>query len=302
MYFLRTSFSITDVLVFLVMAFVLAFVVYFVLVSRRRLQAIIEESKRQSALTGSGYHADVLKPTWVTKKKIFPVEISLPFPSAKSYKTGTVASVTAKPGVVQDLKLSIRQQQKTLELLLTRVDKMEMSEEQSLMRPITSRALDEKEAELQKTKQQLSAAQKVAGRVTEVYEELDLLQQKLADLEESDAKTTALTSELEEMQEAYELLQTNLEAQEEKTQQLTKENEDLQQQLAETASNLNEATTQRQQLQKRVQLLENINAELHQLSEANTKLKAELRRIAELESLLSLVSDERDILLKKRLS
>jgi hypothetical protein len=31
-------------------------------------------------------------------------------------------------------------------------------------------------------------------------------------------------------------------------------------------------------------------------------MKAELRRIAELESMLSLVSDERDLLLKKRLS
>jgi hypothetical protein len=38
------------------------------------------------------------------------------------------------------------------------------------------------------------------------------------------------------------------------------------------------------------------------MSDANKKLKNEIRRIAELESMLSMVSDERDLLLKKRLS
>jgi hypothetical protein len=38
------------------------------------------------------------------------------------------------------------------------------------------------------------------------------------------------------------------------------------------------------------------------MSEANKKLKNEIRRIAELESMLSMVSDERDLLLKKRIS
>jgi hypothetical protein len=80
------------------------------------------------------------------------------------------------------------------------------------------------------------------------------------------------------------------------------ENEQLHQQLAALEEKFADTTTQRQQLQKRVQFLENMNAELQQMSDANQKMKTELRRIAELESMLSLVSEERDLLVKKRLS
>jgi DNA repair ATPase RecN len=70
-----------------------------------------------------------------------------------------------------------------LDQLLHRVDKLDMQKEEASVKAMS--VLEQKEAELQKAKHQLSAAQKVAGRVTEVYEEFDQLQQKMADLEEN---------------------------------------------------------------------------------------------------------------------
>jgi chromosome segregation ATPase len=307
MYLLRIQLSITDIIVLQLLAIVLGFVVHFVLVNRRKLQNMVEESKRRSSLTGSGgrYPEETLKPKWEEKKKLFPNTLPIPFSSIKIGKAAAQqpTDVTVQPDLLQDLKQSIRQQQKTLDQLLTRVDKLDAQEtELTVKTTVSSRALEEKESELQKTKQQLSAAQKVAGRVTEVYEEFDLLQQKMAELEESASKASELAMELDDVQQAYMQLKKESLRKQEKLQIATEENSQLHQRLADTEDKLSEANLQRQQLQKKVQLLENMNTELQQMSDANKKMKNELRRIAELESLLSLVSDERDLLLKKRLS
>ena len=308
MHVLQIQLRISDIIVLLLMATVLGFVVQFVLVNRRRLQAMIEESKKQNSLTGSGgrYPEDMPKTKWVTPRKAALAETPRFATASRSYQSEAITTAVV-PDVVQDLKQTIRQQQKTLDQLLHRVDKLDALEEKELGKPTTTatvavQVLEEKEAELQKTKHQLSAAQKVAGRVTQVYEEFDLLQQKMAELEESANKAADLAMELDDVQQAYDQVKKDLDRKQEKLHEAVTENGQLHQQLAETEDKLNETNLQRQQLQKKVQLLENINTELLQLSEANKKMKNELRRIAELESMLSLVSDERDLLLKKRLS
>src|SRR5215217_7581893 len=207
MYLLRIQFSITDLIVLQLLAIVLGFVVHFVLVNRRKLQHMVEESKRRTSLTGSGgrYPDEPLKPKWEEKKKLFAADRPMPFAAVKIPKAAAQpADVAVMPDVLQDLKQSIRQQQKTLDQLLTRVDKLDAPEDEVLAQTtVSARALEEKESELQKTKQQLSAAQKVAGRVTEVYQEFDLLQQKMAELEESAGKAAELAMELDDVQQAY---------------------------------------------------------------------------------------------------
>src|SRR5438045_2696691 len=108
--------------------------------------------------------------------------------------------------------------------------------------------------------------------------------------------------ELDDVQQAYLQTKKDLMRTQEKLHTAVEETSQLHQQLADTEDKLSEANLQRQQLQKKMQLLENLNTELQHISDANQKMKNELRRVAELESLLSLVSDERDLLLKKRLS
>lgn len=308
MYPLQIQFSITDIIVLQLMAIVLGFVIHFALVHRRKLQAMVEESKKAVSLTGTGgryAEEPPLKAKPVAPKKAFSIELPTPFAATRAHKAAAAEEdVAVMPDVLHDLKQSIRQQQKTLNQLLTRVDKLDAQETRDVAIEATTinRALEEKEAELQKTRQQLSASQKIAGRVTEMYREFDLLQQKMAELEEGAGKATELSLELEDVQEAFAQLKKDFNRTQEKLHTAVEENSNLHQQLAETEDKLAEANLQRQQLQKRVQLLENINTELQQMSDANQKMKNELRRIAELESLLSLVSDERDLLLKKRIS
>ena len=77
------------------------------------------------------------------------------------------------------------------------------------------------------------------------------------------------------------------------------ENQRLHTALSTTEDKLAEANIQRQQLQKKVQFLQDINNDLQHVSESNQRLQNELRRIGELESMLSMIAEERDRLLKK---
>lgn len=64
---------------------------------------------------------------------------------------------------------------------------------------------------------------------------------------------------------------------------------------------LAEANMQRQQLQKKVQFLQELNSDMQSLSDTNKKLQTEIRRIGELESMLNMMAEERDYLLKKKM-
>ena len=63
---------------------------------------------------------------------------------------------------------------------------------------------------------------------------------------------------------------------------------------------LREANFQRQQLQKRVSYLEELNNDLHVVADANKKLESQLKRLGELESIINVVSEERDDLLRRQ--
>jgi hypothetical protein len=83
-------------------------------------------------------------------------------------------------------------------------------------------------------------------------------------------------------------------------QELMNSNSRLQQLLYETEDKLINANTQRQQLLKKTKLLEELNTDFQIVSDTNSKMKNELRRIGELESMLNMMTEERDHLLSKR--
>jgi len=64
---------------------------------------------------------------------------------------------------------------------------------------------------------------------------------------------------------------------------------------------LSEANLQRQQLHKKVQFLTDLNNDMQSIADTNKKLQTELRRIGELESMLNMMSEERDFLLRKKM-
>ncbi len=65
------------------------------------------------------------------------------------------------------------------------------------------------------------------------------------------------------------------------------ENQRLTRILSDTEDKLREANFQRQQLQKKASFLEELNKDLQEVSEHSKKLENQLRRISEMEFLLS---------------
>jgi hypothetical protein len=63
---------------------------------------------------------------------------------------------------------------------------------------------------------------------------------------------------------------------------------------------LSQANLQQQQLQKKVQFLEEMNTDMLHMADTNRRLTSEMTRVAELESMLQIMTEERDTLLRRR--
>lgn len=304
--------SITDVIVLQVMAIVLGVIVHFVIVSRRNLQHMVEQSNQENSLTGSGSNhkafedPEIKKPAPQTEAAVAvpEKEVALRRTKLVAHKVPAPLPVKAGSDVLFSLKESIEQQQKALDKLMMQVDNwtedMEANTGSRVEIEELEIELEKKDLELMKVKQQLSASQKMAARIDEVYREFDELQVKITDLEKNSKHSNEVAMELEELKGSYVQIKKELTRKQEKLEEVVSENQRLHEQLSVTEDKLDEANLQRQQLMKKLQLLENMNNDFQQMSESNKKLQNELRRIAELESMLSMVSDERDLLLKKR--
>ena len=307
--------SITDVLGLVVMAMVLGIVTYMVINTRRKLQKLMRESEDQISCSGAGRYYPQLDEPEIIKPPVFKAAAKK---TATAEEDSWAASLSFlkkgdKPEPVyqavnpelHSLKSNIEQQQRSLEQLLLQVDEWKGSAAQARNNDEVEELqalLDDKEAELQNVKQQLAASQKMAVRIEDVYREFEELQLKISGLERQAKGASELAIELDDMREAQKQIKKELVRKHDKLQEAVDENQRLHRQLNETEDKLAEANLQRQQLLKKVQYLENLHTEFQQVADANKKLQNELRRIGELESMLSMVSDERDILLKRRLS
>jgi uncharacterized protein Smg (DUF494 family) len=80
------------------------------------------------------------------------------------------------------------------------------------------------------------------------------------------------------------------------------QNQQFQLQLTETENKLREANFQRQQLQKRVSYLEELAKDIQLVAEANKKLQTQLSRLGELESMLNVISEERNELMRRQMN
>jgi methyl-accepting chemotaxis protein len=160
--------------------------------------------------------------------------------------------------------------------------------------------LQERETELQELQQQVELSKKIQGHFEEVRSGYEELQQKVQKMEQQAWQAADLAIKLDSIEQSYEQLEKNALKKDEKLRELSVESSRLHEVLSLTEDKLSEANLQRQQLMKKVQFLEEINNDIQQMTEANRKLKNELRRVAELESMLSLITEERDVLLKRR--
>ncbi len=160
--------------------------------------------------------------------------------------------------------------------------------------------LSEKDKEIHNIHQQEHLTKEMTSMLDSAYSEFNVLQSKIQKMEAQLTASKMLSLEYEDLKEVNTKISRDLEEQKQKAYALSTENQQLQNQLMDTEDKFREANFQRQQMQKRVAYLEELNMDLQVVSDTNKKLEGQLKRIGELESLLNVVSEERDILEKRQ--
>ena len=155
------------------------------------------------------------------------------------------------------------------------------------------RTLMDKEAELKQLRQQQLLSNEVKGRLEKAYEEFGVLQDRLQKIESSTAPQHK-GFEYEELQQAYFKITREFDELKMKQVNMLEEHQRLGRLLADTEDKLRESNFQRQQLLKKVNYLEELNTDLQQVAEHNKKLDIQLKRISEIETLLTRLSNEKD--------
>ena len=125
-------------------------------------------------------------------------------------------------------------------------------------------------------------------------------QGKILKLESQLSSSKLVNIEYEDLKEAYYKVIRELDESKNKINHYLHENQVLQIELSKVEDKLSESNQQRQQLQKKVAYLEELNHDLHQMTEANKKLESQIKRLGELESKLNIVAEERDRLKEKQ--
>jgi len=211
---------------------------------------------------------------------------------------------------VQDLKNTIAQQQKMLDNYLQKVEELENEGKEELNEKIDQleRKVDEliavieqKDEELKDLNQQVAVGQRMASKIDEVYQEFEQLQSKMTVLEKQAGRANNLSIELEDTKYSYEQAHKELLRKQEKLEEFMEANQQMRVDMEVLEDKLSEANFQRQQLHKKVQFLTELNNDMQGIADNNKKLQTELRRIGELESMLNMMAEERDFLLRKKM-
>jgi chromosome segregation ATPase len=181
-------------------------------------------------------------------------------------------------------------------------DDFQYRSEKSALTEELRQQLERKEAELRELRQQAELNNKLQSHFEEVQAGYEELQMKVQRMEQQAWQAAEMGIKVDSLQQAVDQLEKTVLKKEEKIREISVENGRLHEQLNITEDKLAEANLQRQQLLKKVQFLEEVNNDIQQMSDTNRKLKNELRRVGELESMLNLITEERDALLKRRIT
>ena len=152
--------------------------------------------------------------------------------------------------------------------------------------------LSTKENEVRQVRQQQSLAGELSERLQKVFEEFNLMQDKVVTLESHLAKPQMRAYEYDQLQQAYFRLTKEFDEIKGRQMAMLEENQRLSRLLADNEDKLRESNFIRQQLTKKVAFLDELNSDLQQVATQNKKLETQLRRIAEIEQLLMKVPDQ----------
>jgi chromosome segregation ATPase len=297
---LTAQLTILEIAIFILAAFAFLIAVRFFIESRKSLEEYLPEQKPLSKKPNRTFFGNLV---FITRRFRRPKKTSAPF--FQNIKVDYEA--TSTPSELKDLRTMILQQQSQLTKAMGQItnlenDRPEKKEDAVLQKKVKDYELviEKKESEIKKLKQQSDVSKKMQLHFDEMQKEFAVLQQKLQKVEQQAWEANELAIKLENLQQSHIHLEKDALRKEEKLRELAAENQRLHSILNETEDKLHEANLQRQQLTTKMQFLEEMNGDMKQIADANRKLQNEVRRIAELESMLNLITEERDELLKKK--
>jgi chromosome segregation ATPase len=127
-------------------------------------------------------------------------------------------------------------------------------------------------------------------RLDNVYQEYNTLQEKLQKLQGYLTQPYTRGTDFEGLKEVYFKLGKEHDEMKLKYISLREENQRLNRILSDTEEKLKEANFQRLQYQKRSAFLEELNHDLQEIAEHNKKIESQLRRVTDMEGLLSRIT------------
>lgn len=331
--------SILDIILLVFFAIVLGITIHFFITSRRSLKSTITAPKKNEQDLNEWkmkYFNDVeIKDKELgtlrqqleeaeENSKIYLIEAEESKKQAKKLQQELEAARKAAPQLSQgshgdktDYYEQLRQAQNSLiehnekiNQLLSNIDIIKETEEkqkeilkdnEELYQQIEDlrSMLSQKEQEINATRQKAHLSKEMTSMLDSAYLEFNTLQEKIQKLESQVNSSRNINLEYEELKEEHIKMSRDFEEQRNKLNALSSENRELQSLLAETEDKFKDAHFHRQQLQKRVSYLEELNNDLQAVSDANKRLESQIKRIGELESMLNVVAEERDKLMRK---
>jgi chromosome segregation ATPase len=267
----------------------------------------INEELRQQLSTAEEKNKSYEAETAELKKQISKLNQELQHPGTEK------STAESRPDYYEQLRQaqqSLLDHNEKIAKLLEQVDVIKDSEEKNLEIQRSNKELstlindlkyqlDEKEDEISQVRKKEHLTSEMTSMLDNAYSEFEVLQNKIQKLESQLAATKMVGIDYDDLKESYYKMVHELEESKKKIAHFKEENNGLQAALERTSDKLSEANMQKQQLQKKVSYLEELNNDLQQMTAANKKLEGQIKRLGELESMLNIVSDERDKLKEK---
>jgi DNA repair exonuclease SbcCD ATPase subunit len=149
------------------------------------------------------------------------------------------------------------------------------------------RQLAEKDTEINRILQDQRLVLEMNERVDKAYTDFSQMQEKLRKLQQYLDQPHGTRIEYDQLQESYFKLSREFDEVKGKQIALFEDNQRMSRILADTEDKLKESNFQRQQYQKKMLFLEELNRDMQEATEQHKKMESQLRRISEMESILS---------------
>jgi chromosome segregation ATPase len=326
----QLTLSVLEIIVLMAGAIIVGITIHFFIVSRRSLKDSIEETpgsriKKEFSDWKLRYFNDIEQ----RDKEI----INLKFRLAEAEENHSIYSIEAEEKGIKNKKLmaeietlrssipsgeipdyteqlrnaqsGLLEQNEKINQLLGKINiEKESESKQQEMQKINAALsgeinelrsmLAQKEKEVSTIREKEKLTTEMTSLLDSTYNEFNVLQDKIQKLESQVISSKTTKIEYEEIKEGYVKISRDFEEQKLKNNVLESENRQLKANLSETEEKLIESNYQRQQMQKRVIYLEEINRDMLAVADAQKKLEGQIKRIGELESMLNIVSEERN--------